>query len=255
MKIQYMSDLHLEFPQNQEYVEDTGMPVTGDILLLAGDITYLQGSFSGFAALFLREVSRRYRQVLLVPGNHEYYAGGDIRKDGDSWELLPYPNVGYYHNRVVRIDDTDFILSTLWSRISEAGERAVWGSLNDFRRIECDGVLLRPKEYNEEHDRCLRFIREAVVQSDAPHVVVVTHHAPSLHTVAPEHLTSPMRTAFATDLDTFIADSRIDYWVYGHSHTNIDCQVGQTKIVCNQLGYVSHHEDMQGFDYNKYFEI
>lgn len=255
MILHYMSDLHLEFTQNQEYLEDIDGATSGDILLLAGDITYLKDSFCGFAAWYLRNMSRRYRQVLIVPGNHEYYAYDDIRKYGDSWTKQLYPNVGYHQNKVVRIDNTDFILSTLWSKISAEDEETVWCGLNDFRRIGYNGDNLRPKEYNEEHDRCLQFIREAVAQSDAEHIVVVTHHAPSLHTVAPEHQTSPLRTAFATDLDDFIKDSRIDYWVYGHSHTNIDCQVGQTKIVCNQLGYVSHHEDMQGFDYNKYFEL
>lgn len=38
MKIQYMSDLHLEFPQNSKYIAELNMKPLGDILLLAGDI-------------------------------------------------------------------------------------------------------------------------------------------------------------------------------------------------------------------------
>lgn len=42
MRIQYMSDLHLEFQDNCRLVRDYDFPVTGDILVLAGDTMYLK---------------------------------------------------------------------------------------------------------------------------------------------------------------------------------------------------------------------
>ena len=41
MKIQYMSDLHMEFAENSRYLKHNEFPVTGDVLVLAGDIFYL----------------------------------------------------------------------------------------------------------------------------------------------------------------------------------------------------------------------
>lgn len=77
MKIQYMSDLHMEFADNSKYLKNNELPVTGDILVLAGDTFYLNNTIAPLSR-FWKWASANYRQVLLVPGNHEYYQGCDV---------------------------------------------------------------------------------------------------------------------------------------------------------------------------------
>ena len=190
--------------------------------------------------------------MLLVPGNHEYYNYCDVMDKELQWNWMFKRNVGYYQNQVVKIDDTDFIMSTLWSQISPSDEYFIWKGMNDFRQIMYNGKLLQTEEFNQMHEFCLDFIKHSLTESTAKHIVVVTHHLPTLEVVAPHHKGSVLNSAFATELSGLIADSRIDAWIYGHSHTNIDAEINGTKIVCNQMGYVFQNEHIaNGFDPGK----
>lgn len=65
-----------------------------------------------------------------------------------------------------------------------------------------------------------------------------------------------LNSAFASEYGDLIADSRIDAWIYGHSHTNIDTVIGGTRIISNQMGYVFEDEHVvNGFDPAKFIEI
>jgi predicted phosphodiesterase len=241
----------MEFSENSRYIKANEFDVKGDVLVLAGDTFYLRDNIAP-QKRFWDWASENFRQVLLVPGNHEYYSNGDVTARGDSWQWMFRENVGYYHNKVVRIDDTDFILTTLWSRIPEQDMFLVQRGMNDFFQIMYDGRRFTPDDFNFEHEKCLNFLKQAVEESTAKHIVVVTHHLPTLLVVAAQHKGSVLNGAFATELGNYIADSRIDVWIYGHSHTNIDTTICNTKIVCNQMGYLHHNENLtNGFEPNK----
>ena len=161
MKIQYMSDLHLELRENSRYLKHNELPVTGDVLVLAGDIFYLRDRIAPMMK-FWKWASDNYRQVLIVPSNHEYYNYSDVMERGLQWKWMFRENVGFYQNQVIRIDDTDFVLSTLWSRINPNDEYFVWKGMNDFRQIKFDGKLLQVEEFNRMHETCIDFIRKSV---------------------------------------------------------------------------------------------
>ena len=60
--------------------------------------------------------------------------------------------------------------------------------------------------------------------------------------------------AFIVELEDYIAESDIDFWIYGHSHTNMDTNIGGTQCVSNQLGYIfsNEHED---FSHSKHLTL
>ena len=98
MRIQYMSDLHFEFRENSRYIKQNRFPVTGDILVLAGDIFYLKDRVAPLGN-FWKWASKNYRQVLIVPGNHEYYNYCDVMERGLQWRWMFKENVGIENRR------------------------------------------------------------------------------------------------------------------------------------------------------------
>lgn len=134
MRIQFASDLHLEFADNWRFLKQHPLEKTGDVLVLAGDIGYL-GDDNYSTHPFWDIVAEQYEQVLVVPGNHEFYKFYDLAtlKDGELLQIRP--NVRVYYNAVVTLGDVDFILSTMWAHIPLQDAFATESGVTDFHRI------------------------------------------------------------------------------------------------------------------------
>ena len=242
MKLQYASDLHLEFGENSKWLKANPLVPSADILILAGDIGYL-GDDNYKTHPFWDQVSENYKKVIVIPGNHELYKYYDINELHEGWSLSIRKNVKAYYNSVIPLDEnTDLIVSTLWSKISPAEEFMTERCVSDFARIRNGKFRLSAQRFNEEHDRCRSFIDKAVKESKAKNIIVATHHVPSFSLMADEFKGSSINGAFTVELGDFIANSRINYWIYGHSHRNIEKRIGNTVCISNQLGYVFQNE-------------
>lgn len=139
---------------------------------------------------------------------------------------------------MVRIDNVDFILSTLWSRIPVVDEFAIQNSMNDYSPILYNKRRLIPQNINDEFEKNCAFIQRAVDESDAEKIVVVTHHLPTFSALEQRHVCDVPNAAYATEFGNYIADSRISAWIYVYSHHSTDLIIGNTHLVSNPLGYV-----------------
>lgn len=246
MKVQYASDLHLEFYDNSVFLARGPFKVSGDILVLAGDTLPLIEFESYKRHRFFDWCADNFRETFLIPGNHEYYHN-DIGMYPDEWSLHLRDNVTMYENVSVVVDDTEFILSTLWSHIPMSKWLTLKKGMSDFSLIKYNEKPFTATPYNKLHERDLAFIKKAVAESKAAHKVVVTHHVPSSLLVAPEFKNSSLESGFTVDLTDYIASSDIDLWVYGHSHRSIERIIGNTRMASNQIGYVSYGEYGKNF--------
>ncbi|MEL7118557.1 MAG: metallophosphoesterase [Bacteroidota bacterium] len=252
MKIQYASDLHLEFFQNKRWLKNNPLIPNGDILILAGDTYHLGDNFQSLK--ILESWSEQFEQVYILPGNHEYYGGYDVATAHDPMELNLKPNIKIVNNLVIEYPEVRLIFCTLWSRILNNIPR-ILSSMMDFKKIRYEGETLSIANYNRLHDSAFSFLQSALNQASDKKTVVVTHHLPSRFCNVEEFKNSKINEGFCVDLTDFIKEAKVDHWIYGHSHRNKPSfKINSTQMITNQLGYLSLNE-LDAFDRGKYFEV
>lgn len=241
-KIQYVSDLHLEFPKNKAYIKANPLLPCGELLILAGDIV-------PFAIMnkhqdFFSYLADNFEFTYWIPGNHEYYYFDIADKSGVLWEEIR-SNVVLLNNTAVQLQDTKLIFSTLWSKINPANQWYLESSLSDFHVIKYKGNRLTSETYNQFHAESLHFIQQELQTQNEGKTLVVTHHVPTYMNYPEIYKGSKLNEGFAVELFDTIAASTIDYWIYGHSHFNTaDFTIGNTKMLTNQLGYIHQNENL-----------
>ena len=243
MKIQYASDLHLEFAENRSYIDNGGIEPVGDVLVLAGDVSYL-GDRNMMTLRVWDWCADHFRETFIVPGNHEFYNGYDIAQTMQDFEYEYRENVRYLNNSSIMLDDTELFFTTLWTKISPLFLWEIQRGMNDFRRGVLDGERFTANDVDGLHKRSLAWLASALRTSSAAHKVVVTHHCPTLRDEFNGYPGGALNTAFQVDLDEFIEQGGVDYWIYGHTHYagGSGSKIGNTTLLCNQLGYVFYNE-------------
>lgn len=260
LRLRITSDLHTEF-WGEDDVEsqidwivpplDTDSATT---LVIAGDLGSLKNPAPAKAALDI--LCLRFFKVVWVMGNHDYY-GGNLDTTVIDWHRM----VGHHDNLVLDNFEKlpfDFLggkdpnrslwLATMWTDFNRgsAVDRMMFSQgMNDA--IYINGLngrtCVSPKEIMEVHG----FMRDALLKNAKPRDVIVSHHLPSLSLVHPRYKNSPLNHSFAADLDSVIEILKPSYWICGHTHTPIDTQMGDTKILCNPVGYVGENPEYDPF--------
>lgn len=262
MLIRCHSDLHLEgfYGRDAETLAIDFIPPdirdADSLLVLAGDI-----SSHGPQVLDFIEVCRqRFKYVLYIPGNHEFY-----RHNYDTYsKTLDAELTARYGNDEQRtvfwsidkvkctdIDDVRFVYGTLWGDGGPtlADQAKTGWFLNDFRLIRKSAAAQSQgdrlftvsdmieiyKEQRADIDYALNFIGPAKR-------VVVTHHLPSRRLVSPRFRekdgSDGANGGFVGDCEYILASSNApDLWIHGHTHDFIDTRLWETRIVCNPTGY------------------
>lgn len=240
MKIQYCSDLHIEFPENKEFLKSNPLQAKGDILILAGDIV-------PFVVMnkhddFFNYISDNFKYTFWIPGNHEYYYFDITKKIGSINEKIR-SNVFLVNNTSVQHDDIKFIFSTLWSMIDPSNQWTIQRSMSDFQVIKHKEDFFTPFHYNQLHQDSIRFVKKELNKVRSEKTIVVSHHVPTLLNYPEKYKGDILNQAFAVELYDLIEKSKINYWIFGHHHQNIDnFSIGKTRLVTNQLGYLSDNE-------------
>jgi len=260
MKIQLVSDLHLEFGDIE--IKNNG----ADVLILSGDICVAadigRGEMSDRKTRFVNffeRVSKEFKNVVYVFGNHEHYHGDFVT----STEIIRtafghLSNVHILDIDSVDIDGVLFVGGTLWTNFKNRDPVVMWDAqrmMNDYRTVRngSPNVFL-PEDSVLYHEQMLRTI-DAACNGETRPIVVVGHHAPSFKSIGGRYVGDKLNGAYASDLVEFIEQRpQIKMWTHGHIHNSSDYMIGSTRVLCNPRGYHGYEEN-DGFRPNTVFEL
>jgi predicted phosphodiesterase len=245
MNIQVMSDLHFETHRDggEEFIRDLD-PAGVDVLVLAGDIT--SARFYETLDHAFGRLTKKYRNIIYVAGNHEYYKSSP-RQVRHSLDRLAknYPGVLTPENEVVTINGQRFVCGTMWfPRPDPIGESAK-KFMNDFHMIR----NFEPWVY-DQNAAFERLLAVRLEEGD----VVVTHHLPSFGSVAPQFASSALNAFFVSAMDDYFVQ-KPQLWIHGHTHVRCDYNIGKTRVVCMPHGYPNEIQSLTAFDSNFKVEI
>jgi Icc-related predicted phosphoesterase len=238
MKLQIMSDLHFEMHADGGASLIRELDPTGvDLLVLAGDITMAR-NLDDLLSVF-QPLAKKYRHILYVPGNHEYYKSSPRQVGRNLVELAKeIPAVLMPQNEVVVIDGQRFIVGTMWFRPDPMGE------VN--KRFMHDFSLI--KEFEPwVYDQNTSFEKTLATQLEAGDVVV-THHLPAMESVPPRFEGSATNAYFVCDMSSYVHEHQPKLWIHGHTHNRCDYLLGKTRVVANPLGYPSELRSLEAFE-------
>lgn len=271
MKVAIASDIHLEFGtldiQNTE---------NADVLILAGDICTAKdfrnrdstNKYSVNYHDFFDRAASQFPHVLYVLGNHEHY-GNDMAYTAQNLRdrLADRTNIRILEKESIVIDGVTFLGTTLWTSLNNRDPFTMWripNLMSDFTQIKLnvrkdlihnDPPRLTPDVWCDEHDRCRKFL-DTNIKANTDKVVVITHFTPSFKSCAPEYMNDGvMNGAYHTELHNFIWDNpQVKLWFHGHTHSDVEYEINQTKVVCNPRGYIGYENRVNTWGL-KYFEV
>ena len=276
MKIQLLSDLHLE--ANPGFAPT---PAPGaDVLVLAGDIGAYQAhsalSAAGDTDFGLKRFSPLHgwpTPVLFVPGNHEYDGMDFDHAHRRLQQTCARLGITWLEREVQMLHGVRFVGTTLWadfdalgplagqplpekipahyshpnsqySRQLKARDKAFRAANHYLRKT---GTTQGTHVWLAEQVRaqallCQSWLRAAL---DTPHdgsTVVVTHFAPSLRSADPRYGQVPGTAGFCNALDALLAQAQL--WLHGHLHCPVDYTHNGCRVVANPLGYAHKNEQI-----------
>ena len=235
LKIQIISDLHLEFGNMSVPLVDR------DLLIIAGDLDIGKKPIK-----FINE-QLKISPVIYILGNHEFY-NQDYDEIMDFWKKVDIINFYFLENSAIELNGIRFLGSTLWTDINKGNkidiETAKVG-LNDFRVIRKENRKFTPEDSIILHNQSIKWLKSELKKEYSGKTVVITHHLPSYLSVHEKYKKSSINPCFYSDLDDIIKKFSLDLWIHGHTHDSFDYILDNTRIVCNPRGYKNNEENQK----------
>ncbi|HEY8159145.1 MAG TPA: metallophosphoesterase [Methylobacter sp.] len=242
MRINYFSDIHLEFGALE------APDIDADIVIAAGDI--------GISSQGLEWLKTFNKPVVYIAGNHEFYTHEYQQTLQLIRDQCAGSNVHFLENDCFIFQGVRFLGCTLWADLFVEGDKtaeALSKTLNDFRRIKFAENRFDAVQFSQLHQNSKAWLEQALAQPFSGKTVVVTHHAPSLWSWN-DTAHALKKLAYCNDMKPLLHEYEIAAWFHGHVHSQIDYRIAGARILCNPRGYVGSKVAPR-FDQNRTVDI
>jgi len=243
---QIVSDLHIEYNNNDLVNPLDYIKPSADVLILAGDI----GSIYKYKQLysFLNITSSFFKHLIFVPGNNEYYKVDkyklcimdSLKKKLKDLESL-IPNLSILDRGSLTFGDICIVGTTLWSDIKCKLPPYI------VRIFNMNTFL-----YKKLFDRDLKYIKymSRYCKTNNLKMICVTHHSPTFKCIKQSGRNDKFISLYSSAMDNLLNSDYIHTWIYGHTHYNCDfIHPNGTRVVSNQFG--KPKDNITDFEKNK----
>jgi Icc-related predicted phosphoesterase len=246
MRLQIVSDLHIDYPASR------GIPPLApnvDMVIVAGDTC--SGLVQSIEAL--RHAYPSPTAIVMVAGNHELWsrrlAFEEHFEEGHAAADLH--DVHLMENDVEIVKGVRLLGCTLWTDYELFGEslretamRTAADTMLDHRHIKWSRepwARFRPVEARILHRQSRSFLEKELQKPHAGPTVCICHHAMTLDAVAPAQQRSITTAAYASEMLPLIDRFQPDLVITGHTHHSIDFRRGKARLVSNPAGYAGEN--------------
>ena len=252
MKLLILSDLHIEREPFYPVDLDGRIDDEADVVVLAGDI------HEGTAGIRWARETFPDKPIVYVAGNHEFYGHHWVMLLDQLRESARKHDVHYLEASGVDIGGVRFLGCTLWTDFCLYGADKQDLVMRNIKSMMSDYTYIRstpsPETYKmhakkhlvpgltlARHVASRAWLAEKLRSAKGGgRTVVVTHHAPSIQSIALHERSDFVSAAYASDLEDLVPLA--DLWVHGHTHHSLnylvhgeDHRVGTVR--CNPRGY------------------
>lgn len=234
MQFDYTSDIHVDINGPHDWAQTK----RSDTILIAGDVSN-QCCLFGVA---LADIARVYKDVIVVPGNHDFY---DTSRKGIAYQVAMnsfYEQTKYLGN-VHLLDHSPrtvggvrFIGGIGWYDLQGQHAEIIWrNSMNDPHVIDFGKMSVQERAALEANR-----IENALLSTTLP-AVVMTHTAPSVQGFD-QHGITPLSPAYVnTGMEHVLKlqGHKIKAWIFGHTHERIDVrhEPSGVRLLSHPRGY------------------
>jgi len=236
MRVFALSDIHIDYSENAKWIANlSNAEYQDDVLILAGDVSDIRPLLEWC----LSTLTKRFKNVLFVPGNHELWV---IREDRNK-------------NSLQKFDDVCEVVKSAGASMQAFHEQGVsiipllgWYDYSfgepsaELKSMWMDYSSCRWPNGLTEQDIAAHFAafndeRSSTVDNT---VITYSHFLPRID-LMPEFIPGTQRVLYPV-LGSFQLERQLrklnpDIHIYGHSHVNRQVKIDGVSYINNAFGY------------------